>query len=64
MVTDGGQLIRCPIADISIMGRSTRGVRLFATAEGERVVSVSRIRDVEETQEEDDEAPDSEETEQ
>jgi DNA gyrase subunit A len=48
MVTDGGQLIRLPISDISIMSRRTRGVRLFATAEGERVVSVSRIRDVEE----------------
>ncbi|MFO1119798.1 MAG: DNA gyrase subunit A [Rhodospirillales bacterium] len=49
MVTDAGQLIRCPVADISINGRSTRGVKLFDTAEGERVVSVSRIRDVEET---------------
>ena len=48
MVTDGGRLIRLPISDISIMSRRTRGVRLFATAEGERVVSVSRIRDVEE----------------
>jgi DNA gyrase subunit A len=47
MVTDAGQLIRCPVGDISINGRTTRGVKLFATAEGERVVSVSRIRDVE-----------------
>ena len=48
MVTDAGQLIRCPVGDISTNGRTTRGVKLFATAEGERVVSVSRIRDVEE----------------
>jgi DNA gyrase subunit A len=47
MVTDGGQLIRCTVETISIMGRSTRGVKLFATGEGERVVSVTRIRDVE-----------------
>ncbi len=47
MVTDAGQLIRCPVDGISINGRSTRGVKVFATAEGERVVSVSRIRDVE-----------------
>ena len=46
MVTDAGQLIRIAVPEISIMGRKTRGVRLFATAEGERVVSVSRIRDV------------------
>jgi len=48
MVTDAGQLIRCPVGDISINGRTTRGVKLFNTADGERVVSVSRIRDVEE----------------
>jgi len=46
MVTDGGQLIRCPVNDIRIAGRTTRGVRLFDTGAGERVVSVSRIRDV------------------
>jgi DNA gyrase subunit A len=48
MVTDAGQLIRCPVDGISINGRTTRGVKVFTTAEGERVVSVSRIRDVEE----------------
>jgi len=47
MITDGGQIIRCPVDEISTMGRKTRGVRLFATAEGERVVSVTRIRDME-----------------
>ncbi len=43
LVTDGGQLIRCPVADIRIAGRNTQGVTLFKTAEGERVVSVSRL---------------------
>jgi DNA gyrase subunit A len=47
MVSNGGQLIRCPVADIRIAGRTTQGVTLFKTAEGERVVSVTRIRDVE-----------------
>jgi DNA gyrase subunit A len=50
MVTDTGQLIRCTTEAIGVMGRKTRGVRLFATAEGERVVSVSRIRDVDDDQ--------------
>ncbi|MBK8176204.1 MAG: DNA gyrase subunit A [Rhodospirillales bacterium] len=49
MVTDAGQLIRCKVDDISINGRTARGVKLFATAEDERVVSVTRIRDVEDT---------------
>ncbi len=43
LVTDGGQLIRCPINDIRIAGRSTQGVTVFRTAEDETVVSVSRI---------------------
>jgi DNA gyrase subunit A len=43
LVTDGGQLIRCPVNGIRIAGRSTQGVIVFATAEGERVVSVERI---------------------
>ncbi|MBL8660928.1 MAG: DNA gyrase subunit A [Rhodospirillales bacterium] len=45
MITDRGQIIRCPVNGIGITGRRTRGVRLFATAEGERVVSVTRIRE-------------------
>jgi DNA gyrase subunit A len=43
LVTDGGQLIRVPVQDIGIMGRSTQGVIVFSTAEGERVVSVEHI---------------------
>jgi DNA gyrase subunit A len=43
LVTDGGQLIRCGVAEISIMGRQTRGVIVFNTAEGERVVAVDRL---------------------
>ena len=46
MVSDGGQLIRCPVKDVSIVGRTSRGVTLFKTADGERVVSVTRLRDV------------------
>ncbi|MET0301076.1 MAG: DNA gyrase subunit A, partial [Methyloceanibacter sp.] len=43
LVTDGGQLIRVPVQDIGIMGRSTQGVIVFSTAENERVVSVEHI---------------------
>jgi DNA gyrase subunit A len=45
LVTDGGHLIRVPVQDISIMGRSTQGVIVFSTAESERVVSVEHIPD-------------------
>ncbi len=43
LVTDGGQLIRCPVDGICIAGRATQGVIVFTTAEGERVASVERL---------------------
>jgi DNA gyrase subunit A len=43
LVTNGGQLIRCPVDGIRIAGRATQGVIVFNTAEGEEVVSVSRV---------------------
>lgn len=46
LVTDGGKLIRTPVRDIRIAGRSTRGVTLFRVAEDERVVSVAHLVDV------------------
>ena len=45
LVTDGGQLIRCPVDGIRIAGRPTQGVTVFDTAADEKVVSVERIRD-------------------
>jgi len=47
LVTDGGQLIRVPVAGIRIAGRTTQGVIVFHTAEQERVVSVDRIGEAE-----------------
>ncbi|MFN3459788.1 MAG: DNA gyrase subunit A [Oceanibaculum sp.] len=41
LVTDGGQLIRCPVHDIRIAGRRTQGVTLFRVAEDEHIVSVA-----------------------
>jgi len=43
LVTDAGQLIRCPVADIRTAGRNTQGVIVFRTAEDEHVVSVERL---------------------
>ncbi|MCZ2204362.1 DNA gyrase subunit A [Bartonella sp. A05] len=47
LVSDGGQLIRVPVDGIRIAGRSTKGVTIFNTAEGEKVVSVERISEPE-----------------
>lgn len=43
MVTDGGKIIRTPVADVRIAGRATAGVTLLRTAENEKVVSAIAI---------------------
>ncbi|MEQ1521084.1 MAG: DNA gyrase C-terminal beta-propeller domain-containing protein, partial [Aestuariivirga sp.] len=43
LVTDGGQLIRCPVDGIRKAGRSTQGVIVIDTADDENVVSVERL---------------------
>jgi DNA gyrase subunit A len=47
LVTDAGQLIRCPVDDIRIAGRKTQGVGVLKVAEGERVVSVTGLAEEE-----------------
>ena len=49
MVTDGGKIIRTPVSDVRIAGRSTAGVTLFRTAENEKVVSAISIEGSDET---------------
>ncbi|ASP32796.1 DNA gyrase subunit A [Labrenzia sp. VG12] len=48
LVTDGGQLIRCPVDGIRIAGRATQGVIVFKTAAEEKVVAVEGISEVDE----------------
>ncbi|MDC9701377.1 MAG: DNA gyrase subunit A, partial [Alphaproteobacteria bacterium] len=43
LLSNSGQLIRCPVCDIRIAGRVTQGVILFDMAEDEHVVSVEHI---------------------
>ena len=47
LVTDKGQIIRINVNQIRIAGRSTKGVSVFRIPEGDSIVSVSRIPDIE-----------------
>ena len=47
LVTDGGQLIRCPVHGIRKAGRSTQGVIVIDVADDEHVVSVEHITEEE-----------------
>ncbi|MGI2032014.1 DNA gyrase subunit A [Rhizobium panacihumi] len=54
LVTDGGVLIRVPVDGIRIASRATKGVTIFSTGKGEKVVSVERISEPEGEEEEGD----------
>lgn len=56
LVTDAGQLIRCPVYDVRQAGRATQGVTIFRTAADERVVSVEHIGEAGAEEAEDDDA--------
>ncbi|MEE9389441.1 MAG: DNA gyrase subunit A [Paracoccaceae bacterium] len=45
LATSTGQSIRCPVDGISFRSRSAGGVKVFDTGKGETVVSVARIAD-------------------
>jgi DNA gyrase subunit A len=43
LITSAGTLVRTPVADISVMGRNTQGVRLIRLDEADRLVGISRV---------------------
>ncbi len=46
LITDGGTLVRTRVAEVSVMGRNTQGVRLIKLDKGERLVGLERIVDL------------------
>jgi DNA gyrase subunit A len=48
LVTDGGKIIRMPVAEIRVSGRNTQGVRLIGMEEDEYVASLARLAEKEE----------------
>ncbi|WP_075321439.1 DNA topoisomerase (ATP-hydrolyzing) subunit A [Histophilus somni] len=51
LITDAGTLVRTRVSEISIVGRNTQGVRLIRTSETEQVVSLERVCDTDEDEE-------------
>ncbi|MXR51247.1 DNA gyrase subunit A [Halovenus sp. WSH3] len=43
VMSDGGQIMRCPVEEISTVGRNTKGVNVMEVEEGDRVASVTVI---------------------
>ncbi len=43
LITNGGTLVRTPVADVSIMGRATQGVMMIRVGKDERLIGIERI---------------------
>ena len=43
LITDGGTLVRTPVADVSRMSRDTQGVKLISLSKDERLIGIARI---------------------
>ncbi len=52
LISDQGTLIRTPVADVSVMGRNTQGVRLVTLNEGEQLAGLERIEEYADNEEE------------
>ncbi len=61
LISDGAQLIRVPVNGIRYTSRASKGVRVFRTADGEKVVAVERISEPEADEPAGDEEPSAEE---
>jgi DNA gyrase subunit A len=47
-ITDRGKVLRTRVADLSIIGRNTQGVRLMVLEPGERIVAVAKLAEKDE----------------
>ena len=52
LVTSGGKIIRTRVREISVIGRNTQGVRIINLEKGEKVVSVERLAETDDEEEE------------
>jgi len=46
LISSAGTLVRTGVSDISVQGRNTQGVRLIRVAEGDRLVGLDRIEQI------------------
>ncbi|HSP01649.1 MAG TPA: DNA gyrase subunit A [Thioalkalivibrio sp.] len=61
LITDGGTLVRTPVADISVLGRNTQGVRLIRLSDEEHLVELARVAGLNGEEGDEDEAEDGDE---
>jgi len=52
LISDQGTLVRARSADVSIIGRNTQGVTLINISKGEKLVSIEKIAETDEDNDE------------
>jgi len=52
LITDGGTLVRTPVANISVVSRNTQGVIVIRCSKGEKLIQVAHIETLETKEEE------------
>jgi DNA gyrase subunit A len=55
LITDGGTLVRTPVADVSRMSRDTQGVKLISLSKEERLIGIAGIEALDDETEEESE---------
>jgi DNA gyrase subunit A len=51
LISDGGTLVRTRVAEISVLGRNTQGVRLIKLSNGEKLVGIERVAETDDDEE-------------
>ncbi len=57
LISDGGTLVRTRVSEVSVLGRNTQGVRLIRLKDGEKLVGLARIENLEDEVEAAESAP-------
>ncbi len=47
LISDGGTLVRTPVADVSLMGRGTQGVTMIRLSKDEKLIGIARVESLE-----------------
>ncbi|RBP51484.1 DNA gyrase subunit A [Arenicella xantha] len=48
LITNGGTLVRTRVAEVSVIGRNTQGVKVIGVSTGEKLISVQKVAESEE----------------
>ena len=54
LITNGGTLVRTRVAEVSVVGRNTQGVKVIGVSKGEQLISVEKVAESDEDESDND----------